>query len=53
MLREVLRLVKHGVPWRDAWAMSPTRRWAVIVAAGEIDGGSYDWNTLRWREPDK
>jgi hypothetical protein len=30
--------------------MSPARRLAFAIAFGENDGGSYNWNTMRWRE---
>ena len=46
-----MRLVKAGVPWADAWAMSRARRWALIVVAGELDGAEFDWGARRWREP--
>jgi hypothetical protein len=42
--------VKHGVPWDAAWQLTPTRRLAYLVAAGEIDGGEFDWGAMRWRE---
>ena len=51
MTREAMRLLQIGVPWSEVWTMSRARKWAFIVAAGEIEGGSYDWNTQRWREP--
>jgi hypothetical protein len=47
----IFRLVKHGVPWDVAWSLSPARRLAYIVVAGELDGGSFDWHRLAWREP--
>ena len=50
MLREILRIVRQGVPWNEAWALSRARRWAIIVALGEMDGGSFDWDAMRWRE---
>lgn len=46
-----MRLVKHGVPWAEAWGMSSARRYALIVVGGELDGGEFDWNAQRWREP--
>ena len=51
MVREVMRLLGYGVPWDAAWAMSPARRLAFIVAAGEINGGEFDWRAKRWKEP--
>jgi hypothetical protein len=45
-----LRLVKSGVPWDEVWNMSPTRRLALVVAFGEIDGGEFDWRLMQWRQ---
>lgn len=45
-----MRLLALGVPWAEAWAMTSTRRLALIVAAGENEGGSFDWDALRWKE---
>jgi hypothetical protein len=50
VLRECLRLVKQGVPWNEAWNMSPARRLACLIAFGEMDGGIFDWQSLCWRE---
>ncbi len=46
----MIRLAKIGVPWDVAKRMSPTRRLAAIVAAGEIDGREFDWDNMRWRD---
>jgi hypothetical protein len=46
-------LVKHGVPWDVAWGMSPARRLATLVVSGELDGGEFDWDRLRWKERKK
>jgi hypothetical protein len=42
--------VKNGVPYEVAAALSPARRLAYVVIAGELDGGEFDWDGLRWRE---
>lgn len=44
-----MRLVRVGVPWDVAWRMSPARRLACIVIAGELDGGEFDWDRLEWK----
>jgi hypothetical protein len=31
--------------------MSDARRLACIVILGEQEGGAFDWDALRWREP--
>lgn len=46
----MLYLVKNGVPWDVATRLSPTRRFGMVVALGELAGGSYDWGARRWRE---
>ena len=45
-----MRLVMYGVPWAEAWKMSDARRIGLIVAAGEILGGEFDWSAMGWRE---
>jgi hypothetical protein len=51
-LAEVVALVKLGVPYDAAMEMSPARRMAFLVISGEQDGGSFDWDNLRWRDKD-
>ena len=48
MLRQVLFLVKEGVPWSDVMAMSETRRLACCVALGELNGQVFDWTSFSW-----
>lgn len=50
MIFQVARLLKNGVTMQEAWAMSPARRLAFVVALGEIDGAVFDWEMLRWRD---
>ncbi len=49
-MRQLMRLLKIGVPWNVAINSSVTRRFAMIVAAGEIEGGTFDWGNMRWEE---
>ena len=48
MLRQILFLVKGGVPWSEVMNMSETRRLACCVALGELDGQVFDWNSFSW-----
>ena len=43
-------LVQNGVPYQDALRMTATRRFAMIVAAGELKGGKFDWDRMEWDE---
>jgi hypothetical protein len=44
-------LAKNNVMSLDqALRLSPARRLALVVVTGELDGGSFDWPGLRWRE---
>lgn len=33
--------------------MSPARRMAFAVILGEIEGGKFNWKSLRWEKPDR
>jgi hypothetical protein len=46
----IFRLLKHGVPWDIIWSLTPTRRLAYLVVAGELDGGVFDWGRMRWEK---
>ena len=50
-LRQVARLVKIGVPFREAWEMNPAMRLAWLVVDGENEGREFDWAELAWRKP--
>lgn len=41
-------LIEKGVPWHEVWSMSPARRMAMIVTFGELSGGTWDWDKLKW-----
>lgn len=40
----------NGVPLETAAGLSATQRFAWVVAIGTLKGGSFDWNTLGWRD---
>lgn len=41
-------LAKSGVPWEVAINLSNSELMGYVVAAGEIDGGKFNWNSLSW-----
>jgi hypothetical protein len=47
-----LRLTKSGVPWEVAISLSPAELLGYCIAAGEIDGGHFNWAEMRWSKPD-
>ena len=41
----------RGVPWAIAFEeLSDTDALGMAVAVGELSGGSWDWQHMRWRE---
>jgi hypothetical protein len=47
---DCLYLVNRGVPYDVAFALGPAERMAYVVVFGTLEGGSYDWKQLRWRD---
>lgn len=45
-----MALVRDGVPWHVAERLKPHQLIALQVIAGELRGGEFDWNSMRWRE---
>ncbi len=45
---QIVRLISRGVPWHEAWKMPETMRFAWCVALGEIEGGTFNWETGQW-----
>lgn len=46
-------MLGNGVPWEAIFGpvrepMSPTRRYAFIIAMGELKGGTWCWDTGKW-----
>ena len=48
----MVALLKIGVPFDVAWNMVDAGMWteitAYIVAAGETQGGQFDWGQMAW-----
>jgi hypothetical protein len=38
------------VPFDVAFCLSPEERLAFVVALGRLDGGEFDFTSLRWKE---
>lgn len=50
MMKDVLYLVHKGIPYQQAMALDASERLACIVIFGELDGGSWNWDRMEWRE---
>ncbi len=46
----MLMLSGGAVPWDELRKWSEVRRLAAVVAIGELNGRSYDWERQIWRE---
>jgi len=44
---------KFGLPFDACFAADDSFVLAWIVAAGECEGGEFDWRWMRWRQPNK
>jgi hypothetical protein len=49
-VRECLALVKFGVPFDVAFSVSNNIRVAWLIMFGELEGGHFNWSSLRWDE---
>jgi hypothetical protein len=47
-VRAVLALTGEQVPWEIAEKLPHWKLLALNVAAGEVHGGNFDWNAMRW-----
>lgn len=41
-------LTRAGVPWEVATNLSPCEMLGYTVAAGEIEGGKFNWTSMDW-----
>jgi hypothetical protein len=48
----MLILAGGGVPWDVALKWSPVRRFAAVIALGELKGGTFNWDRLEWERED-
>uniref|UniRef100_E6PQ86 Uncharacterized protein n=1 Tax=mine drainage metagenome TaxID=410659 RepID=E6PQ86_9ZZZZ len=39
------------MPWETAINLSPAEVLAFCVAAGELEGGKFDWRSMSWEKP--
>ena len=46
-----MTLIANGVPWSVAWALGEYEVLAMTVLIGEAQGGEFDWDRMRWKEP--
>lgn len=46
-------LAARGVPWEVAIQLSQAELLGYCVAAGEIDGGKFNWGAMEWERPDR
>ena len=51
-LRSIAGLVKNGLPLSYVESLDDAEIMAWGVAFGELDGGVFDWDRLKWRERD-
>lgn len=49
-MRQVLLLVKNGVPWDVAVNLSEIELTAYCIAIGEMDGHEFDWRRMEWKQ---
>lgn len=47
---ECLVLAKAGIPWAEIMEMDAVERQGWCVAAGTVEGGKFNWNTLAWEK---
>ena len=43
-------LVKNGIPFDVAFSLGPAEKVAYCVVMGELNGSSFDWETMSWRK---
>jgi hypothetical protein len=44
-------LAKANVPWDIIMDLDDEVRRGMVVAAGIVEGGVFDWDAQRWRKP--
>ena len=47
-LLDCLFLVRNGVPFDVAFSLPEDERAAWVIALGTLDGGVFDFTTMRW-----
>jgi hypothetical protein len=51
-VREALWLVKHNVPFDVAFALDDVTRAAFSIVFSEFEGSKFDWERLRFEDPE-
>jgi hypothetical protein len=47
---DCLYLVRNGVPFDVAFCLPADERLAWVVALGTLEGGAFDFVSMRWKE---
>lgn len=47
--RDRLWLVQRGVPYDLARDMTPEEVFSHVIVFGEMEGGKFDWEKMRWK----
>ena len=47
---DCLYLVRNGVPFDVAFSLPADERLAWVVVFGTLDGGEFDFVSMRWKE---
>jgi len=45
-----LYLIRNGVPFDVAFSLPADERLAWVVALGTLDGGEFDFLSMRWKD---
>jgi len=43
-------LIRSGIPFDVAFSLGPAEKLAYCVAMGEIEGSTFNWETMAWME---
>jgi len=49
--REALLLGKYGFSFAEAIELPDEFRIGLCIAVGEIEGGTFDWGAMKFKEP--
>jgi len=47
---DCLYLMRNGVSFDVAFSLDVVERTAWVVALGQMDGGTWDWEAMRWTD---
>lgn len=46
-------LIKNGYSEKMAYGMKRHYRRAAAIVMGQLDGGTWNWDRMRWEDPSK